>query len=157
MVPKGPRWLRMVPKGSRWLSSYTTTRRTGPSLLGDMTLGRCPLSIFCSRGTPRREVPRACGPSTREPRVPNGMAARADQAELANPAAQRRGGDPAPSSAAKMASQDRGLGGAERVDRVAAQEGGAAGAATLGAAAQRDLDSYMTLRIRFLSMLFTYM
>jgi len=33
-----------------------------------MTLGRCPLSIFCSRGTPPREVPRVCGPSTRGPR-----------------------------------------------------------------------------------------
>ena len=30
-------------------------------------LGRCPLRIFCSRGTPPREVPRVCGPSTREP------------------------------------------------------------------------------------------
>ena len=29
-----------------------------------MTLGRCPLSIFCSHGTPPREVPRVCGPST---------------------------------------------------------------------------------------------
>ena len=27
------------------------------------------MNIFCSRGTPPREVPRACGPSTREPRV----------------------------------------------------------------------------------------
>ena len=48
-----------------------------------MALGRCPLSIFCSRGTPPREVLRVCGPSTREPRVPNGMAARAEQAKLA--------------------------------------------------------------------------
>ena len=44
-----------------------------------MTLGRCPLSIFCSRGTPPRKVPRVCGPSTRKPRSPNGMAARAEQ------------------------------------------------------------------------------
>ena len=34
-----------------------------------MTMGRCPLSIFCSRGTPPREVPRLRGPSTREHRV----------------------------------------------------------------------------------------
>ena len=27
-----------------------------------MTLSRCPLSIFCSRGTPSREVSRVCGP-----------------------------------------------------------------------------------------------
>ena len=26
-----------------------------------MTLGRCPLSIFCSRGTPPRANPRECG------------------------------------------------------------------------------------------------
>jgi len=44
-----------------------------------MTLGSCPLSIFYSLGTPPREVPRGCGPSTREPRVPNGMAARTEQ------------------------------------------------------------------------------
>ena len=62
------------------------------------------------------------------------MAARAE-AELAIPASRRRGGDPAPESAVKLASQDRGLEGAERVDGDAAQEGGAAGAATLGAAA----------------------
>ena len=35
-----------------------------------MTLGSCPLSIFCSRGTPLIEVPRVCGPSTRELRQP---------------------------------------------------------------------------------------
>ena len=29
-----------------------------------MTLGRCPLSIFCSRGTPPREVARVCGPES---------------------------------------------------------------------------------------------
>ena len=34
-----------------------------------MTLGRCPLSIYCSRGTPPKEVPRVWGPSMREPRV----------------------------------------------------------------------------------------
>ena len=62
------------------------------------------------------------------------MAARAE-AELAIPASRRRGGDPAPESAVKLASQDMGLEGAERVDGDAAQEGGAAGAATLGAAA----------------------
>ena len=28
-----------------------------------MTLGRCPLGIFCSRGIPPRQVPRVCGPS----------------------------------------------------------------------------------------------
>ena len=60
------------------------------------------------------------------------MAARA---EPPNPAPWRRGGVPAPQSAVKMASQDRGPGGAERADGVAAQEGGAAGAAMLGAAA----------------------
>ena len=32
-----------------------------------MTPGRCPLSIFCSRCTPPREVPRVCGSSMREP------------------------------------------------------------------------------------------
>ena len=41
------------------------------------------MSNCCSRGTPPREVPRLCGPSTREPRAPNCMAARAEQAELA--------------------------------------------------------------------------
>jgi hypothetical protein len=51
------------------------------------------------------------------------------------PAPGQRGGNPAPSSAVNMSTQDRGLGGAERVDRVAAQEDGAAGAATLGAPA----------------------
>jgi hypothetical protein len=56
---------------------------------------------------------------------PNGMAARAE-AELASPAPWRRGGDPAPGSAVECASQDRGLGGAGRVDRVAAQEGSVA-------------------------------
>ena len=55
-----------------------------------MTLGSCLVVIFCSRGTyPPREVPRVCGPSTREHRVPNGMAARAEQAELADPAPRR--------------------------------------------------------------------
>ena len=56
--------------------------------------------------------------------------------ELAKLARWRRGGDIAPFSAVKMASQDRGgLRGAELVDRVAAQEGGAARAAIVGAAA----------------------
>jgi hypothetical protein len=56
--------------------------------------------------------------------------------ELAKLARWRRGGDLAPFSAVKMASQDRGgLRGAELVDRVAAQEGGAARAAIVGAAA----------------------
>ena len=37
-----------------------------------------------------------CGPSTREHRIPNGMAARAEQAELADPAPRRCGEDPTP-------------------------------------------------------------
>ena len=46
------------------------------------------------------------------------MAARAKQAELANPAVWRCSGDSASSSAVLMAFKDRGLEGAERVDRV---------------------------------------
>jgi len=37
-----------------------------------MTLSRCPVSIFCSHGSPPREVPGVFGPSIREPHVPNG-------------------------------------------------------------------------------------
>ena len=31
-----------------------------------MSLGRCPLSIFCSRGTLPREVPRVCDPLSQQ-------------------------------------------------------------------------------------------
>ena len=77
----------------------------------------------------------------REPRVPDGMAARAEQAELANPAARRGGGDPAPSCAVKMASQDRGVGGASYLagDKLA-RAGASCPSRTCGALAHASVD-----------------